>query len=167
MKKSNYSKGYSIIELLVYIALFVLISLVVVKSLIYMMKTYSDARSFRTVQQNGELVMERLTREIRQANTVSVAGSAFGSSPGTLSLSGKDNSNAPYTAVASLVNGVAQLTINGVSSSLSSDEVSISNLTFWNITTATSNAIKLQLTLTTTNAPVVTKSFYTTVVLRE
>ncbi len=167
MKKANYSKGYSVVELVIYITLFVLISVVVIQSLIYVMKTYASARSFRTLQQNGELVMERLTREIRQSDSVSIGGSVFGSSPGTLTVSGTDSGGAPYTDVFSVVNGVSQLSVNGSVSNLSSGEVTVSNLTFWNVATTGSEAIKIKLTLTTTNIPVITKSFYTTVVLRE
>jgi Tfp pilus assembly protein PilW len=167
MKRINYSKGYSMVELLVYITLFILISVVVTQSLLFVMKTYANARSFRTLQQNSELVMERLTREIRQSDTISVAGSVFGSSPGTLTITGSDVSNVPYTDVFSVVGGAVQLSVNGVASNLSSGEVSVSNLTFWNITTTGSKAIRVQLTLTTINKPIVTKTFYTTVIMRE
>ena len=167
MQKTNYSKGYSVVELVIYVTLFILISVVVIQSLIFVMKTYANARSFRTLQQNGELVMERITREIRQANTVSVAGSVFGSSPGTLTISGTDSGGTPYTDVFSVASGALQLAVNGVISNLSSSEVTVSNLTFWNISTAGSEAVRVQLSLTTTNIPVVTKSFYTTVILRE
>lgn len=166
MKRVNYSKGYSIVELLVYITLFIVISVAVVQSLIFMMKTYANARSFRTLQQNGELVMERLTREIRQSGSVSAASSVFGSSPGTLTISGTDSLGVAYTDVFSVSNGAVQLSVNGIVSTLSSSEVTVSNLTFWNITTGT-EAVKVQLALTTTNAPIVTKYFYTTVILRE
>ncbi len=167
MKRVNYSKGYSIIELLVYITLFILISVVTTQSLLFVMKTYSNARSFRTLQQNSELVMERVTREIRQSDTVSVAESVFGSSPGTLAITGSDANNVPYTNVFSVVNGAVQLSVNGVPSNLSSNEVTVSDLTFWNITTTGSKAVRIQLTLTTINKPIVTKTFYTTVIMRE
>lgn len=167
MQKTNYSKGYSVIELVVYITLFVLISVVVIQSLIFVMKTYANARSFRTLQQNGELVMERITREVRQASSISVASSVFGSSPGTLTVSGTDTVGVPYTDIFSVVSGAVQLSVNGVTSNLSSSEVTVSNLTFWNITTTSSEAVRIQLSLTTTNIPIVTKSFYTTVILRE
>lgn len=167
MKTSNFSKGYSVIELVIYVALFVVISVVVVQSLIFIMKTYANARSFRVIQQNGELVMERMTREIRQSNTIGVAGSVFGSSPGTLVVSGSDTSGVAYVDAFSVVNGAVQLSVNGAVSNLTSSEVVVSNLTFWNVVNTNVRAVKVQLTLTTTTIPVVTKTFYTTVGLRE
>lgn len=167
MKNKNYSKGYSLIELLVYVSLFVVISVVIVQSLLYMMKTYSNARSFRTLQQNGELIMERITRDIRQASSVVPGSSVFGTSPGTLALSGKDSENVAYSETLSLVSGTAKINIDGVVSDLSSNEVSVADLTFWSITTTSSDAIKFKLTLTTNRNPIVTKTFYNTVILRE
>ncbi len=156
------------IELVIYIALFVVLSAVVIQSLIFTMKTYATARAYRTLQQNGELVMERMTREIRKSNAVSTGGSVLGSSPGTLAISGVDSTtDLPYTETFSVVNGVVQLVVDAdVASSLSSAEVTVSNLTFWNVTTTNTRAVKVQMTIATTKAPIVTSTFYTTVILR-
>ncbi len=167
MKQQNYSKGYSLIELVIYIALFVVISIVIVQSLVFVMKTYANARSFRALQQNGELVMERITREVRQSNTVSTASSVFGVTPGTLVVSGLTSGGSAYTDTFSVVNGAVQLSTTGVISTLSTNEVVVNALTFWNITTANSDAIKVRLDLTTVKAPIVSKSFYSTIILRE
>ncbi len=167
MKKQNYSKGYSLIELVVYIALFVVISIVIVQSLVFVMKTYANARSFRALQQNGELVMERITREVRQSSSVTTASSVFGVNPGTLVVSGTDSGGSVYTDTFSVVSGAIQLSKTGTVSTLSTNEVTVSGLTFWNITTTNSNAIKVKLDLTTVKAPIVSKSFYSTIILRE
>ncbi|MCC7436641.1 hypothetical protein IT402_02070 [Candidatus Nomurabacteria bacterium] len=167
MKKNNFSKGYSIIELVIYISLFVLIAIVVIQSLLYSIKTYSNARAYRTIQRNAETFLSRTTNEIRQAKNISVSASTFSSSPGVLSLTGLDSSSSPYTATISVASNVPQISISGATTSLSSSEVSVSELTFWNITTTSSDAVRIKLTLTTTRAPFITKTFYTTVVLRE
>ncbi len=166
MNKSNYTKGYSLIELLVYITLFITISLVVMQSLLYAMKTYSNARTYRSIQQNAELAMERITREIRQADTISVTGNVFGSSPGTLVISGINDLGNSFTDSITVAGGAVQITTNSVASTLTSSEVIVNDLTFWNISAAASDAIKLKMTLSTTRPPVITKSFYTTVILR-
>ncbi len=164
--KTHLSKGYSIVELLVYISLFILISLVVVQSLLYAMKTYSIARAYRTLQRNAETSLNRITSEIRQSSGVS-AGSVFGSTPGTLVLTGTDSGGSPYTSTISTSSGVVQVVTGGVTTALTSIEESVSSLTFWHIVTATSDAIKIEVTYTTVRAPVVTRKFYTTVALRE
>ncbi|MEK7227870.1 MAG: hypothetical protein AAB681_00760 [Patescibacteria group bacterium] len=166
MKHPALTKGYSVIELVVYISLFVLISLVVVQSLLYSMKTYSIARAYRTLQRNAETSLNRITSEIRQSSDVS-AGSVFGSTPGTLVLTGTDSGGAPYTSTISVSNGVIQIVTGGVTTALTSVEESVSDLTFWHIVTSTTDAIKLEVTYTTVREPVITRTFYTTVVLRE
>ena len=167
MKKNNFSKGYSLIELVVYISLFVLIAVVVIQSLIYAMKTYSSARNYRALQRNAETTLSRLTTEVRSAKTVSISSSSFGVALGTLALNGVDNNGSPYNPTFSLVNGVVYIVDSGVSTPLSNSEVIFNELTFWNITTANSDAIKIKTTLSTTKLPVITKTFYTTVILRE
>ncbi len=167
MKKPTLSKGYSLIELLVYISLFVLIAVVVMQSLIYAMKTYGTARAYRTLQRNAEITLSRLTTEIRSAKTVSTAGSSFGVTSGVLALTGVDNSGTAYNPTFSLVSGIPQVVVSGVTTPLASSEVSFGEFTFWNITTANSDAIKIKITLSTSRAPFITKSFYTTATLRE
>lgn len=161
------SKGYSFIELIVYISVFVLISIVVTQSLLYSMKTYSVARSYRALQRNADTALDRITREVRNASSITTGSSTFGSSPGTLSFSGTDSTNTPYSGSLSVLNGNISLVLNGNTYDLTSNEVSISDITFWSITTNTSDAVKIKITLSTTRAPIITKSFYTTVVLRE
>lgn len=167
MTKKNYSKGYSLIELVIYIALFVILSMAVMQSLISIMKTYSNAQSYRTIQQNGELVMERTTRELRQADTLSTAGSTFGTSPGVVTFSGQDVAGVPYTGTIGVSNGKVQVTIGGVTSDLTNNTVVVSSLIFSRIQSVPKEAVKMILTLTTAKAPFVTSSFYTTVILRE
>ena len=167
MKKNNFSKGYSLIELVIYISLFAVISVVVIQALLYSMKTYSSARAYRTIQRNSETFLNRLTNEVRQASSISATGNTFGSSPGVLSLRGLDNVGSPYTATVSVSGSIPQIAIGSNTTNLSSSEVAISELIFWKITTANSNAVKIKSTFTTTRAPFITKSFYTTVVLRD
>lgn len=167
MRNLRFTKGYSIIELLVYIALFVTISLVVMQSLLFILKTYATARAYRTLQQNGELVMERLTREIRQASSFAPAASVLASSPGTLALSGEEANATPYTASIGVSNGIVEFTKTGVTGPLSSNEVIVNELIFWHIDTVTEDAMRVQLVLSTTRQPVVTSTFNTTVILRE
>lgn len=164
---SNTTRGYSLIELVIYIALFVTISLVVMQSLIAITKTYAAARTYRTLQQNGELVIERLTREIRQASSISPAGSVLGSSPGVLALGGEEADATPYTLSVGVTNGVVTLTKNVTATPLSSDEVSVDELIFWHVDTLTEDAVRIQLTLSTTRIPIVSSTFNATVILRE
>lgn len=163
--RNQTQQGYSLIELVIYIALFALISVVIMNALITVMRTYASAQGYRRLQTNGELIMERVVREVRDASALS-GGSVYTSNPGTLSLSGTDGSGAAHTAVFSVSNGALVLNDNGTSANLSTSEVAISNFIVRRITTAGGEGIKIELTLTTTNGHIVSASFYGTAMLR-
>src|SRR5687768_15506750 len=65
--------GYAVIELLFYIAFFVLMSLAVLNSMIIMSRAYKETSIHNELVQAGG-IMERISREVRQAtgiNTIS------------------------------------------------------------------------------------------------
>ena len=158
--------GYSLLELLIYIALFTFLSVVLVQSLITVMKTYAQAQSYRALQNNGELAMERITRELRNGSTAST--SACVATPGTLSIASSDASGDTHTTVFGVNTGRVQLTIDGASpSDITTDEVAVSSLTFCRFTTPVGSAVKAVLVLTTTKGVIVSAPFYTTIVLRD
>lgn len=157
--------GYSLLELVIYIGLFALLSIVIMKSLVVVMKTYTTAQAYRRLQANGSLVMERITREMRDASVIS-GSSVFGSHPGTLSLSGSDGSETEHTVSFSVASNGVRVTENGVTGTLTTNEVIVNNLVFRKITTTVGEGVKIELTLTTANGHIVTAKFYDTVLLR-
>lgn len=163
--RNHKQQGYSLIELVIYIALFALISVVIVNALIMVMRTYASAQGYRRLQTNGELIMERVVREIRDASVVS-GNSVYGVNSGTLSLSGTDSSGTAHTAVFSVSNGALVLNENGTSANLSTSEVVVSTFIVRHITTTNGEGIKVELTLATTNGHIVSVPFYATAMLR-
>ena len=105
--------GYSLLELLVYVALFSALSVLLVKSLVTSLSVYAAAQSYRRVQSEGQLVMDQLVREVRNATSVTVAASTFGTSPGVLVLVGEDDFGAARTVTFSVVNNRLQINDNG------------------------------------------------------
>jgi Tfp pilus assembly protein PilW len=158
-------QGYSLIELVIYIALFALISVVIMNALVTVMRTYASAQGYRRLQTNGELIMERVVREVRDASTVA-GGSVYGAHPGTLSLSGTDTGGAPRTAVFSVINGALVLSENGTSANLSTSEVTVNTFIVRHITTTNGEGVRIELGLTTTNGHIVSAPFYATAMLR-
>lgn len=158
--------GYSLLELLIYVALFSALSVLLVKSLITSLNVYAAAQSYRRVQAEGELAMERIVREIRSATSITTASSTFDSSPGTLVLVGTDSAGASRTVTFSVVSNQLQINDNGTVGTLTSSTISISSLIFRRITTSYSSAVKVELTLATSVGRSVSASFYDTVILR-
>ena len=142
MKRLHVQSGYSLLELVVYIALFIVISIVIINSLITVMKTYSTANGYRRLQSNGELVMERVVREIRQASAVG-SSTVYTSNPGILVVQGVDDIGAARTVTFSVVNNAVQINDNGATGALSSNEVTTTSLIFKHITTTVGEGIKV------------------------
>ncbi|MEI6022236.1 MAG: prepilin-type N-terminal cleavage/methylation domain-containing protein [bacterium] len=164
MKKTQATKGYSLIELLVYLSIFSILCLVIIKSLVTSMTVYSQSQSYRKIQAQGELVMERMTRELRQAT--SVTGGNFDANPGSITLAGKDLSGNPDTVAFSVVNNQVQISVNGVNSTLTGGQVASNSLIFRKVTTSNGSAVKVELQLQTVTGYKITVPFNTTVLLR-
>lgn len=158
--------GYSLLELLIYVALFSALSVLLVKSLVTSLNVYAAAQSYRRVQAEGELAMERMTREVRSATSITTGSSTFDTSPGVLVLSGTDSSGATRTVTFLVSGGQLQINDNGTTGTLTSSSVSISSLIFRKITTAVGTAVKIELTLSTNVGRSVSASFYDTIILR-
>ncbi len=164
MKINKLQKGYSILELVIYIALFSIIVVVIINSLLTITKTYSTAQGYRRLQSNGDLIMDRIAREIRSSNTI--VSATYNTNPGSISLSGVDSIGGTKSSSFSITNGVLQINDNGNIGDLSTSEVVVTSLIFRNITTANSLGIKVEMTLTTANGYIVSAPFYSTILLR-
>lgn len=156
--------GYSLLELIIYIALFAVISVLIVRSLVTVMKTYAKAQNYRRLQNNGELVMERITREIR--NSKSITNGVYTTNPGSLTLV-QDTEGVPQTVEFLVSNTSVQVTVDGSTAPLSTTQVTVTNLIFRTVVTTQGVGIKTELTLTTTSAPSSTAKFYSTTLLRK
>lgn len=160
MKQFQSQKGYSLIELIIYIAIFAMLSVVLTRSLVTIIRTYASAQSYRTLQTNGELVMERLSRELRDATTIS--SSTYNTSPGAIALSGIDASNNVHTASFDVSGGAIRLDGNN----LTTTDVTVTSFILRRMTTTLGSLVKVEITLTTNRGNVATTSFYSSFTLR-
>lgn len=163
-KFSQKSGGYSLMELVIYIGLFALLSVVMMRSLVTVMKTYASAKTYRTLQTNGELIMERISREARAATNIT--SGTYNTNPGSVTFSGVDSNNAVHTASFDVSSGTLQINDNGTIGNISTNDVTVTSLIFRNMTTTKGSAIKVELSLTTTKGNIANANFYSTVVLR-
>lgn len=153
------------IELLFYIAIFTVLFLVVINSLIFM------TRSFRETVVNTDLtqstgIMERISREIRNGEVISAISST------SLTLGPSD-----AAAVVTASSGI-QFTLSGSNivvydgrgtlvGNLNSPNISVTALNFSQITTTQGTAVKIFMTVKSNHyGSVRTENFYDTIVLR-
>jgi len=165
---SRNARGYSLAETLIYLALFVILSVVVINALLTIVKLFPAIRSNKDLLDSGESAMERMTREIREATSVDSANSTLGTSPGVLQLNTTDAAGAAKIVKFTTANSVLQIYENGtLSGNLIGGNTQVTNLVFTQITTAKSKAVKISLTLQDTrNTKHPSQSFYDTIIMR-
>ena len=165
IKKTEYGlsaqAGYATLELLFYIAFLVVLSLVVINSMIVMARSFKETALQTELVQSGN-IMERIGREIRNSydiNSISVSD---------LKLNTKDNVGANKTVEFLLNNSDIQLLENNVlTGNLNTPNIIVTALSFTKITTTKGKAVKVSLTLKSTNDPSGSlQNFYDTIVLR-
>ncbi len=167
--RASTSGGYSLVETIVYMALFVILSTVLVGTLFSMTKTYKDARATNEIVDSSSLSLERMTREIRNATDIDMTTSSFGSNPGTLKLDTTADDGTPKTIQFDVTgDGALELTdsTDGTPTDLTGSEVQVTNLVFRTITTAHSQAVRIEITLASLRIPTKTATFTDTAVLR-
>ncbi|MFA6520178.1 MAG: hypothetical protein WCT44_01070 [Candidatus Paceibacterota bacterium] len=152
-KKRKNNQGVALLELLFYIALFTMLSLVVINAMITMARSFKETATQAELIQSGS-IMERISREIRQASSItSISATDLKLNAVEFKLSGSD----------------LQLFENNIFiGNLNTPNIAITGLVFTEITTAQGKAIKIFLSLKSNNdisARIV--DFYDTVVLRE
>ncbi len=155
------SGGYTLVELLFYIAFFTTFSLLVINAMITMTRSFRETTIYGELAQNG-VIMERISREIRQAYDISSI------SANDLKINTKDDAGANKTVEFLLSGSNVQLIENSVfTGNLNSPNIVVTGLTFTQITTVKGKAVKVALLVRSTNdslARVV--DFYDTIVLR-
>lgn len=164
MKKNTFKKGYSLVEVIAYIAMFTVLLSAVTYGTMVLVKSYRDTKSVRKVENSALASMDRMVREIRNATSVDTGASSFGNSSGILTIN-----NGPSTTTRFyLSNQRIYVDENGaVLGPITLSSVRVTSLIFRHIATTTSEAIKIEMTMAGhTSSPSVSENFYNTAVLR-
>ena len=160
LKKHN--KGYSLIEIIFYISIFVVLSLVVINALIVMTKAFKENNIQADIVTSSSII-ERISREIKQASSVS------NMSTNDLTVMVPNEVDALVRPVRFLLShGNVELYDNGVLvDNLNSNDVIVDDLTFSSVLTTTSAVVKINLSVSSVRDPLGrVYDFQNTVVLR-
>ena len=90
------SRGFSLVEVMVYIFILVFMLVVVIEVVVSITRASRVISSARAIENSAVLSIERLTREMRLADSVVVASSTLAVHPGRLALIGEDDEGDPY-----------------------------------------------------------------------
>lgn len=169
------AKGYSLIEALVYIALLSVFLTAVIYASGQIIKNYIRAKDIAQVESSAITAMDRMIREIRSASSVDLSSSCLFDPPfidgcdpelGVLKLN-KMISGTPHTVRFYLDNGRIMLEEDGVlTGPVTSSRTHIEFLKFRHSKNSISEALKIQLSISSSNEPDNVKNFYDTAVLR-
>lgn len=169
LKIGKYKNGYSLIEIVVYIAIFSLLSIAVINSLIVTMKSFSASRTNRDLEENGFSAMERMSREVRGAISVSsITSGSIGGAKGDITLNTTDTSGTAKTVRFAVSGNALVLYENGASSgNLTGLNSQVTDLVFNQITIGTETAIKITIAIKDLRSPFgATETFYDSVIIR-
>ena len=161
IKKIKKNRGATIIETLFYIVLFTMLSIAITNALITMMKSFKETAIEREIAQSGT-IMETMAREIKKANSInSISATDW-------TLNTKDDAGNNKTIQFVLSGTDIQFKENNVlTGNLNIPNISITSLSFTEITTAKGKAVKIVLTLNQNkDTGGNNENFYDTVVLR-
>lgn len=128
-------RGFTLVELIIYITLTVLIGTAILSFSIQVVETSQKSRSFQEVQQNARVAMQRMIQEIKSASDLNTGSSAFDVHPGVLSLEHQTGGLDP--TVFDISSGTLRITqgANGPYD-LTSSNVRVSNLVFTNLSSS-------------------------------
>ncbi len=161
MKKSI--KGFTLVEALVYIAVFFFLSGVVIYSYTITINSYKQIFAQRNLMNNGSKTLERIAREVRKAESIDSANSTFGTNPGVLELDSASRS-VRFLVSGNSINFVENGTTIG---NMLSSSITPTSLIFRKITTTNGEGVKIEMQLSTqVKNTTMTESFYQTVLLR-
>lgn len=158
-------KGFSIVEIIIYLSIFTFVSIFVVNALIVSMSSFSTTHTNHALLEGGLSSIDRISREVRQANSIDI-----GNSPaGTLQLNSTDSSGSPMVIKISKVGGAINVyqPASTLIGNLLDSNIAVDSLVFRRIDTTAGEAVKIEMTLRDTkNKNNRSANFYNTVILR-
>ncbi len=159
--KLKTNSGYSLLETVFYVSFFAILSILVINAMIIMTKSFRETTVQAELMQGGNM-MERISREIRQAESISSI------SQSDLKLNTKDIDGVAKTIEFALSGSDIRFLENEVfTGNLNTQSISIMGLSFTQISTTTGVAVKIFLTIKSNHDSMSrTEHFYDTAVLR-
>lgn len=163
-------KGFSLVEMVIYVAILSIVTFVLINTFISFGDTYRQVRMHRAIDNSAYVSLERMTRDIRNATNIVVNQSTFGVSAGVLVLNTANALTSTTTSfyVDYVDSGVLKVDVNGTySGPLTLAQVTVTNLVFNRLVSTSSEAVKVDMTLEYEyGSDIITKTYNTTVILK-
>lgn len=174
LKINKKNSGFTLVEMIIYIAIMTVITIALVRSLMVVFNSNRASFADSNIRNSAYSAMENMIREIRGSQSIDMVNSVlYPSQAGILQLNQVDTNGNPYIvrfSTSSLlalnfsegsttVSLVGPITLNGTK---------VMNLIFTPINTGNSQAIRIAMNLSATvNGQTRNQWFYDTVILRD
>lgn len=167
MATKQHTRGFSLLEMLVYVALLAAFSVIVATTLLSVARSYHTLRAGTHLQSDAMAIVDRLAYEVRLADSVDVS-STLGTSPGVLKLSATDSAGNATTTEFYLGSGILHVRQNGAEAgTLSSSYTTVDSLIFRQVGSGSALGIRTEMTLTSRDGTAsTTQNFYTFFTMR-
>lgn len=143
-KKMRYKKGFTLFELLIYIATISILMLMVLDLYFALAHARAKQQSVAEVEEQGQSALALMLADIRNANSITAPAAA--SSGTSLTLVTYATTTSP--TIFSLSGNALQISENGTVAPLTNAQVVVSNLLFRNVSDTNSiGSVQIQFTL--------------------
>src|SRR3989338_3295300 len=137
------TRGFTLVEMVVYLAILSLMTVLLVTTLVSLAGSFSAYQATRDVERSARDSLERMVREIRQAEQINLGASTLGTHPGVLSLT-----YGTTTVEFSLSGDRLLLRVNGAQvGPLTLEGVAVDNLVFRRSVSGKSEGVSVELSL--------------------
>ncbi len=164
----NKKQGFTLVEMIIYIAFFAVLSVLAISSTLIVMKSFYSIRLTQNINQSATVGLERMSREIRNAYGIDTVQSTFGANAGRLTLRTKDAGGADMIIEFYVTGNQLFIKEGGVDKgSLMTRNAVLTNLVFRQIANPNSRAVKIEMTIRDTRGALQKDvNFYNTIILR-
>jgi len=128
------SRGYSLVEIVVYVSILAIIAVLVVGSILSVYRSFAQLRVGRKISLNGDVALETMVRDIRNATSTDTGASILGTHPGVLKIDEKTFSISGTTLQVQEGMGAPQ--------NITTSDVRVTNLVFYH-TEAVSTGLEI------------------------
>lgn len=161
-------RGYTLVETVVYAALVAVLLLVIISSASALLSGHRRSQAYLDINSAAISAFSRFSRDIRRASSVDAVNSVLGASGGRLVLNMRQPDGSVDTTTFYLSGEKVKIDKDGVyEGDITQDNMAVSNLTFRRFLSASSTAIRVEMTLAPdASSTVPALNFYGTYVLR-
>ena len=162
-----FSRGFSLIELIIYASILALILIVMVHTMFGIGSSYVNLKVMRNAENSAAVAMERMTRDIRDAESINLGASTLNAHPGKLLLNVLVGETL-QTVEFSLSSTTLRVKENGVDQGpLTATNTAVTNLVFRPLQSLESEAVKIEMSVEGREGNVIkTYKLYSTIILR-